>query len=194
MASATGMPLTGSQIEGSAHARQRARRRAAAVAALSSSTAAYSCASIAAQASVDAVVASVGRAMPDQTISFVSLPGNPFGSPHHYFIWTHGTSGLTARMDTPALADAVTGQFVSSVPMPWYIQAIEISRPLHFGDYGGMPLKILWALMTIVTIVVLVTGLYLWIARKFLGVRKTARAPRHEADALPATARVEAAE
>lgn len=146
------------------------------------------------QASVDTVVASVGRAMPDQTISFVSLPGNPFGSSHHYFIWTHGQSGLNSRMDTPALADAVTGKFVSSVPMPWYIQAIEISRPLHFGDYGGMPLKILWALMTIVTLIVLISGLYLWIARKFLGVKKAARAPRYEPDALPAAARVEAAE
>jgi uncharacterized iron-regulated membrane protein len=37
---------------------------------------------------------------------------------------------------------------------------------LHFGDYGGMPLKILWALFDLATIVVLISGLYLWFARR----------------------------
>ena len=37
---------------------------------------------------------------------------------------------------------------------------------LHFGDYGGLPLKILWALLDVVTIVVLGSGLYLWWARR----------------------------
>lgn len=126
--------------------------------------------------------------MPDQVISFVSLPGNPFGSPHHYFIWTHGQGGLNARMDTPALADATTGAFVSSVPMPWYIKAIEVSRPLHFGDYGGLPLKILWALMTIVTTVVLISGLYLWLARKRIGAKRAATRPAHVAEPVLAGA------
>jgi uncharacterized iron-regulated membrane protein len=35
-----------------------------------------------------------------------------------------------------------------------------------------MPLKIIWALLDIATIVVLVTGLYLWVRR-----RRSARAP-----------------
>jgi uncharacterized iron-regulated membrane protein len=50
--------------------------------------------------------------------------------------------------------------------MPWYLRALEVSRPLHFGDYGGLPLKILWALLDVITIVILVSGLYLWIARR----------------------------
>jgi uncharacterized iron-regulated membrane protein len=36
---------------------------------------------------------------------------------------------------------------------------------LHFGDYGGMPLKIIWALLDLVTLMVLGSGLYLWTAR-----------------------------
>jgi uncharacterized iron-regulated membrane protein len=40
------------------------------------------------------------------------------------------------------------------------------SQPLHFGDYGEMPLKINWALLDIATIAVLITGLYLWMARR----------------------------
>lgn len=44
--------------------------------------------------------------------------------------------------------------------------ALLVSQPLHFGDYGGPPLQTLWALLDIVTIVVLGSGLYLWIARR----------------------------
>ncbi len=45
-----------------------------------------------------------------------------------------------------------------------------ISQPLHFGDYGGMPLKILWAILDIMTIMVLGTGVYLWLRRRNAGV------------------------
>jgi uncharacterized iron-regulated membrane protein len=41
-----------------------------------------------------------------------------------------------------------------------------VSRPLHFGDYGGLPLKIIWALFDLVTIVILGSGLYLWLSRR----------------------------
>lgn len=46
--------------------------------------------------------------------------------------------------------------------MPWYVKALFLSQPLHFGDYGGLPLKFLWAGFDLVTIVVLVSGLWLW--------------------------------
>jgi uncharacterized iron-regulated membrane protein len=49
--------------------------------------------------------------------------------------------------------------------MSWYLRALQVSRPLHFGDYGGLPLKILWALLDLATIIVLGTGVYLWWAR-----------------------------
>ena len=39
------------------------------------------------------------------------------------------------------------------------------SQPLHFGDYGGLALKILWALLDIATIVILGSGLYLWLGK-----------------------------
>jgi len=32
-------------------------------------------------------------------------------------------------------------------------------------DYGGMPLKIIWALLDLATIIILGTGLYLWLVR-----------------------------
>jgi len=41
-----------------------------------------------------------------------------------------------------------------------------MSQPLHFGDYGGMPMKILWAALDVLTLIVLGSGLYLWWVRR----------------------------
>jgi uncharacterized iron-regulated membrane protein len=105
-------------------------------------------------------------ALPDMTANSVIFPGSPFGSPYHYLIWTKGRQPLTARLFTPVLVDARSGKLTAVVEMPWYLRALEVSRPLHFGDYGGVPLKILWALFDLVSIVVLASGLYLWLSRR----------------------------
>lgn len=88
------------------------------------------------------------------------------GSSRHYLIWTKGKSPLTARLFTPVLVDASTGALTQAQGLPWYLRALEVSRPLHFGDYGGLPLKILWALLDLVTIGVLGSGLYLWVSKR----------------------------
>lgn len=108
----------------------------------------------------------VQNALPEATIFSIVYPGNKFGSPYHYLLWTKGNTPLTSRLFTPVLVDAQTGQLAVVATLPWYLKALEVSRPLHFGDYGGMPLKILWALLDLVTIVVLGSGLYLWLARR----------------------------
>jgi uncharacterized iron-regulated membrane protein len=46
--------------------------------------------------------------------------------------------------------------------MPALNQALMLSKPLHFGDYGGLPMKLIWAALTLATIWVLWTGLILW--------------------------------
>jgi len=46
------------------------------------------------------------------------------------------------------------------------MKALQLSQPLHFGDYGGVPLKLLWAALTLITILVLGSGLYLWLGRR----------------------------
>ncbi len=116
--------------------------------------------------SVQAAVAAARELMPGMAPSFVALPGNPFSSKSHYAVFMRGDSPLTSRLLRPALVDAQSGKVTDSRDLPWYVSALLISQPLHFGDYGGMPLKIIWALLDIVTIVVLATGLYLWAVRR----------------------------
>lgn len=50
--------------------------------------------------------------------------------------------------------------------MPWYMTALFVSQPLHFGDYGGMPMKIIWALLDVMTIIVLGSGLVLSVTKR----------------------------
>ncbi|MCY1381544.1 PepSY-associated TM region [compost metagenome] len=66
----------------------------------------------------------------------------------------------------PALVDAQTGELTDMREMPLYVKTLLVSQPLHFGDYGGLPLKIIWALLDIVAIVLLGSGLFLWLGRR----------------------------
>jgi uncharacterized iron-regulated membrane protein len=116
--------------------------------------------------SLHAAVATAQAAAPGTTPQFVAFPGVRFSSNHHYAVWLRGATPATAQLLTPALIDAETGALTVMRTMPWYMLALRLSQPLHFGDYGGMPLKILWAMLDVVAIVILGSGLYLWLGRR----------------------------
>lgn len=120
--------------------------------------------------SLDAAVEVASLAVPGMTPSFVAFPGTTFSSKSHYSVFLKGNTPLTSRLLKPALIDAETGKLTDTCDMPWYVTTLFVSQPLHFGDYGGMPLKIIWALLDVITIVILVTGLYLWLRRRTTGV------------------------
>lgn len=85
---------------------------------------------------------------------------------HHYMVLLRGNTPLTSRLMTPVLVEADTGKLFCKASLPWYLSALLLSQPLHFGDYGGLPLKVLWALLDVITLIVLGSGLYLWLARR----------------------------
>ena len=115
-------------------------------------------------ASLDGALQTAHVAAPGMKPGFVSYPGSPFSSSHHYAAFMRGSTPVTARLIKPVLIDAETDRLTDTRDMPWYITSVLVSQPLHFGDYGGLPLKIIWALLDLVTIAVLVSGLYLWLA------------------------------
>lgn len=117
-------------------------------------------------ASLDAAVRTAMAAAPGTRPQFVAFPGVRFSSNHHYAVWLKGATPATSRLLTPALIDAETGAFTDMRTMPWYMLALRLSQPLHFGDYGGMPMKLLWAALDVLAIVILGSGLYLWAVRR----------------------------
>ena len=125
-------------------------------------------------ASMEATVRHAEAAAPGMRVGFIAFPGTPFASPHHYGVYMHGDAPLTSRLYQPVLVDA-----------QWYLKTLLLSQPLHFGDYGGAGMKLVWALLDVATIIVLGSGLYLWLRRG----RAAARPARAQAAAAPALAR-----
>lgn len=118
--------------------------------------------------SVQAAYEVAKTALPGMTVTSLVFPGSPYGSPQHYLLWAKGNTPLKSRLFSPVLVDARSGKLTAVVKMPGYLRALEISRPLHFGDYGGLPLKIIWAVFDLITIIILISGIYLWWARRKL--------------------------
>jgi uncharacterized iron-regulated membrane protein len=117
-------------------------------------------------ASLDHVVARARQAAPGMEVAFIAFPGTPFTSSHHFVAFMRGDTALTARLLQPVLLDGETGEVADSRALPIYLQGLLISQPLHFGDYGGLPLKLIWAALDGLTIIVIGSGLYLWLARR----------------------------
>lgn len=122
--------------------------------------------------SIDKAMAAAQAARPGLAPQFIGFPGGAWSSGRHYAIFFQGATPLTSHVLTPALVDAETGVLTDIRSMPMLNQALMLSKPLHFGDYGGIALKLLWAVMTLGTIWVLVTGLQLWLGKGAAGTER----------------------
>ncbi|MGY8831732.1 MAG: PepSY-associated TM helix domain-containing protein, partial [Pseudomonadales bacterium] len=107
------------------------------------------------RAPVNQVLTIAAQATPGMQPDFIAFPGTRFSSEHHYSVFMKGNTHLTAHLWTPVLIDARSLEVTAIGQRPWYMDALSMSQPLHFGDYGGMPMKVLWAVLDVLTIIVL---------------------------------------
>jgi uncharacterized iron-regulated membrane protein len=128
---------------------------------------------------VDRVYAATMAALPPgwHVIS-VLYPRTEFSTDRHYTVLVGG-EGLDKRVFRIALVDAADGVVRTVVQLPWYLKAILIAQPLHFGDYGGLALKLLWTACTWLTLFITANGAWLWWDRR----RKRRRASPNGASA-----------
>lgn len=92
----------------------------------------------------------------------VTYPDTMFSTPSDYTVLVGGPSGLEERLFRVVLVSAHTGRVDAVTELPWYLKAIVVSQPLHFGDYGGLALKILWVLCSWLTLFITANGAWLW--------------------------------
>lgn len=118
------------------------------------------------RAPADDLLRIAGEALPGMQADFIAFPGTRFSTEHHYTVFMIGSTHLTAHLWTPVLIDAQRLEVTAIAERPWYMDALSMSQPLHFGDYGGRPMQILWAVLDVLTIIVLLSGLYLWWVRR----------------------------
>jgi uncharacterized iron-regulated membrane protein len=115
-------------------------------------------------------LATARAAAPGMGPSFMSFPGTEYATPRHYIAFMQGSSAVTQRLLVPVLIDGETGALVGQRPLPWYVTLLLISQPLHFGDYGGLPLKCLWVVLDLLTLVVLGSGVRLWVRTRGVAI------------------------
>jgi uncharacterized iron-regulated membrane protein len=139
---------------------------------------------------VDGALAAARVAEPEMELSFLAFPGTNFASPGHFIAYMRGSTPWSSKLLKPVLIDVRSGAAVDSRELPWYVIALLVSQPLHFGDYGGLPLKVLWAVLDVLAIVVLGSGIYLWLKRRKVGFEALYGAAVGEGaeEALPAAA------
>ncbi len=107
--------------------------------------------------------------LPDSDFYFAMFPGNGYSSDRHYLIFNTGREPLSSRLFKPVIINAYTGDYIAAPELPAYLQMLLLSQPLHFGDYGGIWLKVAWAVLDVAAIVLLWSGLVLWWRRRRQG-------------------------
>ena len=132
---------------------------------------------------VDAALAAAEKGSGGRQWTIAILPGSDLSSPRHFSILMSGGSGIEKRLLRIALVDAAQPSSASYHEFPLYLQALLISEPLHFGDYGGLPLKLLWTLFTLALIVLSATGVYTFFSGRRRSPEKLSARTRSE---LPA--------
>ena len=95
----------------------------------------------------------------------VYYPTSEYSTQGHYLVLLQGHEGIQEKLLRIALVDAGTGELTTVEDIPVYLKAIFLSQPLHFGNYGGLALKLLWTLCTLMTLFITVNGAWLWWAK-----------------------------
>lgn len=114
-------------------------------------------------------------AYPEMQISAIAFPGTLLSTPRHFAVILHGKTPLTSRLRQTALVDPVNGEVLQAGRRPWYITLFQLSQPLHFGDYGGLPLKLIWAVLDLISIITMGSGIYLWWSRHHASTNESDR-------------------
>lgn len=117
--------------------------------------------------SLNAVFDSANAAAdPGWQVTNVIYPGTEYSTQRHYTVLLTGGEGIEQSLFRVLMVDASSGQVATSLEMPLYFKAILLSEPLHFGDYGGLPLKLLWTACTFMAFFITANGAWLWWDRR----------------------------
>ena len=113
-------------------------------------------------ASLDQVLESAQEGIPEGTFEFLAFPDTQFSPPGHFLVLFHGSTPLTEKLVELVVVDAVTGELTDVRPLPWYLKVTLLSEPLHFGNYGGLGLKVLWLILNMASLTLPILGILIW--------------------------------
>lgn len=125
--------------------------------------------------SLDALAADAALRLTGFRPHFVSLPAAPDGG---ITLWGaveprpgwRSAYGSTVSYHATTLAHVATADLRTASVWP---QVVDSFRPLHFGSFGGLGVKLLWCLGGLTPGTLAVTGFAIWRLRRRRGARET---------------------
>ncbi|MFG1486380.1 PepSY-associated TM helix domain-containing protein [Halobacteriovorax sp. RZ-1] len=118
--------------------------------------------------SVMTVLKELETKLPHLEYDFISFPDNEFSVPNQFVVLMENEE----HHHEIAYVDGITGKLNRTVSLPWYLELLILSEPLHFGDYGGVILKIIWSVLGLISSFIPISGIYIFLfRRKHLAVK-----------------------
>lgn len=129
--------------------------------------------------SLNALATEAQQKMPGFQVNWVSLPSEPGAG---ITLWGKVPSGnpLSGFYGSVAAFDAQTGALQSTTDIRQaglWAKITDTFMPLHYGTFGGWPVKILWCLGGLTPGALAVTGFIVWRSRR-KGVSQPPRQPQ----------------
>jgi uncharacterized iron-regulated membrane protein len=131
--------------------------------------------------SLDALARDAAQRLPGFRGNFISLPSDPAAPA--VILW--GTIEPRGRFTSPygstVSYDPKTGAHTATSDLRtqgWWARFVDTFAPLHYGTFGGLPVKILWCLGGLTPGLLGITGFLIWFRRRRATGRKTTPAPR----------------
>jgi uncharacterized iron-regulated membrane protein len=115
---------------------------------------------------LDQVIKTSEQALPNAKVDYIAMPDTQFSPPNHFLVVMVGNTPQTERMTQLVVVDAATGTQGEVRELPWYMKITLASEPLHFGNYGGLFLKIVWLGFSLFSLLLPIFGLVIWYKRK----------------------------
>jgi uncharacterized iron-regulated membrane protein len=117
--------------------------------------------------SIPQAIAFMNTKFPDQFILSIDLPEKHQKSPQYIFYITPQKENPTEYLGQLVFvpASAANKEVFFTKALPWYFPFVSFALDLHVHNHEMLSLKILWALFTLLTIIMIVSGVYAWMFR-----------------------------
>ncbi|MES2474798.1 MAG: PepSY-associated TM helix domain-containing protein [Verrucomicrobiota bacterium] len=119
--------------------------------------------------SIEKLVADARAKLPGYKANWISLPFES-GGDVMMFGGTEDQGVLRSPYGSIVVFNGATGELKSATKaneVGLWGQVLDAFRPLHFGNFGGLPVKILWSLGGLAPAILALSGTFLWWKRKF---------------------------
>ena len=116
-------------------------------------------------ASLDAVYTNAQKTLKGSILETINFPADLQGE-HHFLIFARNEGTFAEFLPVVALAEINESASVTHLALPWWLKIVAISAPVHFGAYGGWPVKLIYTLFGLTSGLLSISGFYLFVKKR----------------------------